>query len=106
MTILFDENVPAPLRKHPEPHQVTTVQEQGWAGISNGDLVLRTNGVFDVLLLADKNLRYQQNLANRQVALFELPTNRWPALQMMLPRIRQAVNAATPGSYTSIELPA
>jgi hypothetical protein len=106
MTILFDENVPAPLRKHLEPHQVTTVQEQGWAGISNGDLVLRTNGVFDVLLLADKNLRYQQNLANRQVALVELPTNRWPALQMMLPRIRQAVNAATPGSYTSIELPA
>jgi hypothetical protein len=105
MRVIFDENVPAPLRKFMNPHVVTTVQEQGWAGISNGDLVRQSDGVFDVLLLADKNLRYQQNLANRQLALVELPTNRWPMLQTMLPRIRHAVDKAIPGSYTIIDLP-
>lgn len=105
MKVLFDENVPAPLREFLKPHSEATVQEQGWAGISNGDLVRRSEGVFDVLLLADKNLRYQQNLAQRRVALVELPTNRWPLLQTMLPRILEAVASATPGSYTVIKMP-
>ena len=105
MTVIFDENVPAPLRKFLHPHTVTTVQEQGWAGIANGELVRRSDGVFDVLLLADKNLRYQQNLSERQIALVELPTNRWPILRTMQASIRQAVDAALPGSYTIIELP-
>jgi hypothetical protein len=105
MKVIFDENVPAPLRKFLDHHVVTTVQEPGWAGISNGDLVRQSDGIFDVLLLADKNLRYQQNLADRQMALVELPTNRWPMLQTMIPRIRQAVDMATAGSYTIIDLP-
>ncbi len=57
MKVLLDENVPAPLRPLLEPHAVTTLQAQGWAGISNGDLVRLVDGVFDVLVLADKNLR-------------------------------------------------
>jgi hypothetical protein len=104
MRVIFDENVPAPLRKFLNPHEVTTVQEQGWAGMTYGELVRRSDKVFDVLLLADKNLRYQQNLARRQIALVELPTNRWPALQPMIPRIARAINEAAPGSYTIIDL--
>lgn len=104
MRVIFDENVPAPLRKFLSAHVVTTVQEQGWAGISNGDLVRKSDGVFDVLLLADKNLRYQQNLSDRQIALVELPTNRWPMLQSILPKISEAVGMATAGSYTIIDL--
>lgn len=78
MRVIFDENVPAPLRRHLSGYEVTTLQEQGWSGISNGDLIERVDGRFDVLILADKNLRYQQNLTTRRVALIELPTNRWP----------------------------
>lgn len=104
MRVIFDENVPAPLRKFLNPHEVTTVQEQGWAGMTNGELVRCSDGVFDVLLLADKNLRYQQNLAGRQIALVELPTNRWPTLQTMIPQIEKAIKQATPGSYTIIDL--
>jgi hypothetical protein len=104
MKVIFDENVPAPLRAFLIRHEVTTVQAQGWAGISNGELVQRAEGVFDVLLLADKNLRYQQNLTGRRLALVELPTNRWPLLKALASRITAAVDAASPGSYTIIEL--
>ena len=70
---------------------------------SNGELIRRVEGVFDVLLLADKNIRYQQNLSGRRIALVELPTNRWPILRPIIPRIADAVNRAKPGSYTIIE---
>jgi hypothetical protein len=69
MKVIFDENVPAPLRRHLPGHEVVTLQELGWSGIGNGELVKRTDGVFDVLILADKNLRYQQNLTGRRIAL-------------------------------------
>lgn len=104
MRVVFDENVPAPLRRYLQEHDVVTLQEQGWAGIGNGELVSRVDGVFDVLLLADKNLRYQQNLKGRSIALVELPTNRWPQLEKISRRIVDAVGQATPGSYTIIEL--
>jgi len=48
---------------------------------------MRVESRFDVLLLADKNLRYQQNLTGRKIALVELPTNRWPFLKLMASRI-------------------
>ena len=102
--MVFDENVPAPLREFLVSHEVTTVQEQGWAGISNGDLIRRIEGVFDVLVLADKNLRYQQNLVHRKIALVELPTNRWPQLQGIIDRIVKVVGEAAPGGYYIVEL--
>lgn len=99
MKIIFDENVPAPLRQFLSAHTVTTVQEQGWAGVENGALIALVDGKFDVPVLADKNLRYQQNLLARKIALVELPTNRWPALKQLAPQI---VQASTAGSYTVI----
>lgn len=87
MKVIFDENVPGPLREFLPQHLVGTVQELGCAGIGNGELVRRTDGNFDVLVLADKNLRYQQNLAGRQIALVELPSNRWPLLEKIRDRV-------------------
>jgi len=55
------------------------------------------------MVLADKNLRYQQNLASRRIALVELPSNRWPILQKMAIQIAEAVNNARPGAYISLE---
>jgi uncharacterized repeat protein (TIGR03803 family) len=56
-------------------HAVQTVQEAGWAGIKNGELLALAETNFDVFLTADQNLRYQQNLQGRTVAIVELPTN-------------------------------
>jgi hypothetical protein len=69
--ILFDENVPLPLRQFFSDDQIATVQDLGWSGIRNGELLDRAEADFDILLLADKNLRYQQNLEGRSLAIVE-----------------------------------
>jgi hypothetical protein len=75
--------------------------------LSNGELLQEAEQAgFDVLVTADKNMRYQQNLAARRIALVVLGTPQWPAVQLHLDKIAAAVNAATPGSYTEVELPA
>ena len=103
MRIIFDENVPLPLRHFFSGHEVSSVQAEGWAGVENGAIIDRVEGRFDVLVLADKNLRYQQNLVGRKVALLELPTNRWPVLKQMAGRIVAAVVASSPGDYIVLD---
>jgi len=104
MKILFDENIPWPLSRFLSDHEVSSVQRQGWAGVQNGDLLSKSDALFDVLILADKNLRYQQNLRDRSISLIELPTNRWPQLQGLIPRLLEALQDIQPGSYTIITL--
>jgi len=101
--VILDESVPIQTARFIIGHEVTTVQREGWAGIENGDLLNLVDGRFDVMVLADKNLRYQQNLASRRIALVELPSNRWPILQKMAIQIAEAVNNARPGAYISLE---
>ena len=103
MRILFDENVPAPLRQFFPDDQVATVQELGWSGIENGELISRAEVEFDVLILADKNLRYQQSLTGRGLALVELPTNRWPVLELLGVQIAAAVHGTGVGSYVIVQ---
>ena len=79
MRIVLDENLPRPLMRIFGPgRQVVTVQELGLAGVANGALLAQLEGDHDVFVTADKNLRYQQNLAGRGMAIVELPTNRLP----------------------------
>jgi hypothetical protein len=99
MRIVFDENVPWPLRQFFTGHEVSSVQSEGWAGVENGAIIEIVEGRFDVLVPADKNLRYQQNLKGRKIALVELPTNRWTVLRNMAERIVAAVARAQPGDY-------
>lgn len=106
MRIIFDENVPRPLLQvFDASHQVQTVGNLGYAGVANGALLSRLEGAFDVLLTADKNLRYQQNLVGRSLAIVELPTNRLPILLTVATQIVSAVISAAPGSYTQVPLP-
>jgi len=102
MKIILDENLPRPLKHIFPGHSVTTVQEQGLAGTSNGELLARLEGAFDIFITADKNLRYQQNLSDRALAILELPTNRLPLLQPLFPRIVAAVESITPGGYVEL----
>jgi hypothetical protein len=102
MRVIIDENVPHPLLRHLSHHQTTSVQHEGWSGIKNGELVRLIDGNFDVFILGDKNLRYQQNLTDRKIAIIEIFTIRWPALQPFIPSIVAAVDTAVPGSYVVI----
>ncbi len=73
--IILDENIPLALRNSLSRHHVTTVQKEGWGGINNGELINLIEGRFDIFITADKNLRYQQNLFRRLIAIIELPCN-------------------------------
>ena len=71
-------------------------------GLKNGFLLARLEGSCDVFVTADKNIRYQQNLTGRTLAIVELPTNRLPLLQGLFPRIAAAVEGAAPGTYVVV----
>jgi len=106
MLVLFDHSTPAPLSSYLVGHTVIDARARGWDRLSNGDLLVEAERAgFEALVTADKNMRYQQNLKGRKIALVVLGTPRWPALRMHVDLIAAAVNAATPGSYAEVEIP-
>ena len=100
--VILDENLPVSLRHHLTDCDVVKVQYQGWAGIQNGDLIALVDGLFDVLLTADQNLRYQQNLENRRIAIIELPFIRRKFIPLWVERIKSAIVSAQRGNYVEI----
>lgn len=106
MRVLLDENVPRPLVRFLVGHEVSTVQDCGLRGVHNGELLRIADESFDVFVLADKNMRYQQRIDGRNIAIIELPTNRWPLLLPLASRIAEAVDNVQPGDYMVIELTA
>ena len=60
---------------------------------------------FDAIVTTDTNLRYQQNLSARRIAIVVLTTTSWPRIQRAVELVVQAVNAATTGSYTEVAIP-
>jgi len=79
MLVLFDHSVPAPLSAYLIGHTVTEARNRGWDTLSNSDLLTEAERAgFDVFLTADKNIRYQQNLAGRRLAVVVLSTPQWP----------------------------
>lgn len=104
MKILFDECMPLPLRRRLAEFDVSTAQEMGWGRVKNGDLLRRAEGVFDAFLTADQQLKYQQNLSGRQLALLVLSTNRWPKVKAKAPEIISALLALRPGDYVELTL--
>ncbi len=87
-------------------HEGTEANQRGWDRISNGELLARAKAAgFHVLMTADKRIRYQQNLPARKIAMVVLGNSTWRVLRLYLEWVALAVNAATPGSYTEVEIP-
>jgi hypothetical protein len=106
MLILFDHVTPAGIARFLIGHTVTKAKDRGWDRLGNGDLLTAAEAAgFDVLITADKNIRYQQNLEGRRIALVVLSTPQWPVVKLHVEKIAAAVTAATPGSYAEVELP-
>jgi hypothetical protein len=106
MLILFDQATPVPLRPFLKPHTVRTAAQQGWAMFKNGDLLnAAEESGFEILLTTDKNMRYQQNIAGRKIAILVLGQQQWNLLRSHVQLVVDAVNAAVPGSYTEVEIP-
>jgi hypothetical protein len=108
LRILFDKNVPYQLRPYLVTHNVRIVAEEGWARLTNGDLLKAAEDHgFNVLVTADQSLEYQQNLKGRKLALVVLSTNHIGVLEKHPEKLVSAVDAATEGSYEFVryELP-
>jgi alkanesulfonate monooxygenase SsuD/methylene tetrahydromethanopterin reductase-like flavin-dependent oxidoreductase (luciferase family) len=107
MLILFDHVTPAGIARFLPGHTVIKAKDRGWDTLSNGDLLKAAEEAgFDVVVTADKSMRYQQNLEGRRIALVVLGTPQWPIVKLHLKKIAAAVNAATAGSYVEVELSA
>jgi hypothetical protein len=106
MRVLFDQGTPVPLRRFLTRHSVRTVAEQEWSTLGNGELLDAAEAAgFEVLLTTDKNIRYQQNLAQRRIAILVLGRPEWPVLRLHVERAVTAVDAASPGGFSEIEIP-
>jgi hypothetical protein len=107
MLILFDHGTPRGISRALPDHTVVTAYERGWDKLTNGTLLnAAEHDIVDLLLTADGNMRYQQNLQGRRIAVVVLTgTTRWSRVRLYLDRISNAVNEATPGSYAEVEVP-
>ena len=102
--ILLDHNCPRGVRDLLTGHEVRTAASMGWAALTNGHLLaLAESHGFDALMTGDRNMRHQQNLAGRRIALVVLPTNYWPTVRQHGEAIARAVDQAAPGSYAEVE---
>ena len=102
-TILLDNNAPKRLRTELLGHNVETAFERGWASLTNGDLIAAAEAAgFDVLITADKNLEYQQNMATRHLAVVVLDYNRWRRVQQNVDRISKSVDLASAGRFIRV----
>jgi hypothetical protein len=107
MLILFDHGTPKGLIRALWGHTVITAQARGWDRLNNSALLNAAEDAgIDLLLTTDRRIRYQQNLTRRKLALVVLTgTTKWSCVQLHLQRIAAVVDAATPGSYTEIDIP-
>jgi predicted nuclease of predicted toxin-antitoxin system len=107
MRVLIDECAPSALRHTltERGHICRTVQEAGWSGKKNGELLDLAENEFDVLITVDTNLRYQQNLIGRKVAIVVLraTSNRLVHLKSYFDTCARALSTIKPGDFIEID---
>jgi len=103
--VLVDEQLPRQLAPELSGHEVRTVQQQGWAGLGNGELLRRAaNSGFEVFVTADQNLEFQQNLARSSLRVIVLvaPSNALEDLLPLVPGVLQAIPSARPSEVRRV----
>ena len=106
MKLLFDECVSRlfKLRFTANGHECFTVPEVGLAGKKNGELLTLAEGEFDVFVTIDKNIRYQQNLSGRKIAILIIraTSSEIDDLLLELPACIAALQSIRPGQLVQI----
>ena len=105
MRVLLDESIPRQLAHFLTGHSVTTVQREGWAGATNGELLRRASERFDVLVTGDRNLEFQQEIAPQTLGIVVLiaPNNRVETIVALAPRILEEIERLQRGQLVRIE---
>lgn len=106
MRILLDNGTPRGVAAALSGHSVEEARSRGWDALKNGELLTAAEAAgFDVFLTTDRNIRYQQNLSGRKIAVVVLGKTRWKLIKMRLAEVSAAVASASPGSVTEVEIP-
>ena len=106
MRVLFDNGTPRGVAAALSGHVVEEARAHGWDTLRNGELLAAAEAAgFDVFVTTDRNIRHQQNLAARKIAIVVLGKGRWRLIRPRLPEIAAAIAAAGPGSFTEVEIP-
>jgi hypothetical protein len=102
MKILLDECTPHLVKRRLPAHDISTVQEMGWAGVTNGELLKLAEPLFDVFI---KNLRFQQNLGQRKLAFSLLPSIQVPVVDRVVPAVEALLATIREGAFVEIPMP-
>jgi predicted nuclease of predicted toxin-antitoxin system len=106
MNVLLDENIPRKLRWRLTERgiEVVTVPDRGWAGVTNGELLNRANGEFDVLLTMDQGIEYQKNIQDRSLGIVTIlaPDNEYETLLPLVPDVESALQELEAGRIVSV----
>lgn len=106
MRVLLDEQLPRQLAQELLGHEVHTVQQQGWAGLGNGELLRRAaEARFEVFLTADRNLKFQQNLVRSSLRVIVLvaATNALEDLLPLVPSVLRSIPEVLPGQVHRVD---
>jgi hypothetical protein len=103
--LLLDECVTRFVKRDLPGHEVHTVEEAGFKGTENGDLLRAATGTYDVLITVDQNLPYQQNAAGLDIAILVLAAKRnsYARLKPLLPRAMNVLKTIKPGEVIRID---
>ncbi len=106
MRVLLDESVPRDLSDHLSEHTVSSVQDEGWQGQSNGALLMLASARFDVLVTADQNLPHQQNLRDFEIGVVILIArkNRLVDYLPLMPSLREGLATVKAGEAIRVAL--
>jgi hypothetical protein len=106
MRVLFDNGVPRGVASVLKEHVVEEARDRGWDRLTNGDL-LRAAEVagFEILLTTDRNIRYQQNLSKRVIAIIALSKGSWPLIKRSCPRSRLLLLLQLPAATRTSRFP-
>jgi hypothetical protein len=104
--ILFDQGTPAPLRHSLRDHEIVTAFERGWQALKNGDLLSMAEAEgFAAIITTDRNLRYQQNLADRRLSIVVLMTTDWRLIRQHTDYVAKTLATVEPGAYIELLFP-
>jgi hypothetical protein len=99
LKVLFDQGVPVPLRAH----VIETAHKRGWGLLKNGELIAAAEFQgFEVFVTTDQNLKHQQNLKVRRVAIAVLLSTSGPRIQKNISHAAAAIEGLRAGDYTEV----
>jgi hypothetical protein len=102
MKVLLDACVSRPLRSLLPDHTVRVAQEMGWGRLKNGALLKEAELQFGAFITSDQNLKYQQKIVGRKLAILVLPTNDWPTIRLKAGDVAVKVAELKPGDFVEL----